>query len=80
MKKLFLLALLIPLALFCFAQKAVNFTQLSKKGDPIIFLPHIGCSSEMWKEIAAHYQQDHAVYLADFAGFNGVVPLKAPYT
>lgn len=80
MKKLFLLASALLAAGFSFSQKAVHFTRLSETGDPVIFLPHIGCSSIMWREVANHYQQDYAVYLADFAGFNGMPPVKAPYT
>lgn len=80
MKKLSLFIFTFLFSGFAFAQNAVHFTQLSKKGDPIIFLPHIGCSSEMWKEIAAHYQKTNTVYLADFAGFNTKDTVKAPYT
>lgn len=88
MKKLSLIILSLLFTGFTFAQNsvrisklnAVRFTQLSKKGNPIIFLPHIGCSSEMWKEVAAHYQQTNAVYLADFAGFNGETPIKSAFS
>lgn len=65
---------------FTFAQNAVRFTEISKKGSPIIFLPHIGCSSEMWKDVATHYQKTNAVYLADFAGFNGEAPIQSAFT
>lgn len=80
MKKLSLFILCILFTGFTFAQNAVRFTQLSKKGNPIIFLPHIGCSSEMWKDITAHYQKTNAVYLADFAGFNGEKAVKTAFT
>ncbi len=62
------------------AQHAVKVTAVSKKGDPMIFLPHIGCSSAMWQEIAEKYSGRFACYLADFAGFNGQKPLDSLYT
>lgn len=80
MKKLSLFILIYFLVGFAFAQNAVRFTQLSAKGSPVIFLPHIGCSSEMWREVAAHYQKTNAVYLADFAGFNGEAPIYSVFT
>lgn len=80
MKKLLLFTLCLLTTELASAQQAVRFTQLSKKGNPIIFLPHIGCSSEMWNEIAAHYEKKNAVYLADFAGFNGEKPLKNEFS
>lgn len=80
MKKLSLFILPVFFTAFAFAQNAVRFTQLGKKGNPIIFLPHIGCSSEMWKDVAKHYEKTNAVYLADFAGFNGEKPIDALFT
>lgn len=80
MKKLTLLILCFLFTTLTFAQNPVRFTQISKKGNPIIFLPHIGCSSDMWKEIASHYQKTNAVYLADFAGFNGEAPIKKSFS
>lgn len=80
MKKLLLVILSFLFTGSGFGQNAVRFTQLSAKGNPIIFLPHIGCSSEMWKEIADYYQKTNAVYLADFAGFNEETPIKSSFS
>lgn len=80
MKKLFLFSAIILLSQSTFSQKAVSFTQVSQKGSPIIFLPHIGCSSDMWKNIAAQYRENYSVYLADFAGFNGKQTLDSNFT
>ena len=80
MKKGFLFALLLVLSQNTFCQKAVTFTQVSKKGIPIIFLPHIGCSSEMWKGVAEHYKKNYSIYLADFAGFNGQPAIDSNFT
>lgn len=62
------------------AQQAIEVKTISEKGQPMIFLPHIGCSSDMWKEMAEKYQNTHACYLIDFAGFAGNAPLKGDYT
>jgi pimeloyl-ACP methyl ester carboxylesterase len=80
MKKLFLFSAIILLSQNTFSQKAVSFTQVSQKGSPIIFLPHIGCSSDMWKDIAAQYRENYSVYLTDFAGFNGKQALDSNFT
>lgn len=80
MKKLSPFIFTVLFATSAFAQNAVRFTQLGKKGNPIVFLPHIGCSSEMWKEVAAHYQKTNTVYLVDFAGFNGEASIKTDFT
>lgn len=80
MKKLSLFILTVLFTAFAFAQKAVPFTQLSIKGNSIIFLSHIGCSSAMWKEVADDYQKTNTVYLADFAGFNGEAPIQNTFT
>lgn len=63
-----------------FAQEAISVKTLSEKGQPMIFLPHIGCSSDMWKEMAEKYQNTNACYLIDFAGFAGMTPLAGDYT
>ncbi|WP_294675233.1 alpha/beta hydrolase [uncultured Fluviicola sp.] len=80
MKKRFLFSAIILLSQSTFSQKAASFTQVSQKGSPIIFLPHIGCSSDMWKDIAAQYRENYSVYLADFAGFNGKQALDSNFT
>lgn len=63
-----------------FGQTSVNVSAISKKGNPIIFLPHIGCSSEMWDGIVTNYDKKYACYLVDFAGFNGLKPIDTLYT
>ncbi len=57
------------------SQSTVNVTRLSSQGPPLFFLPHIGCSSEMWKHIASRYSGSYACYLVDFAGFDTLAPV-----
>lgn len=59
-------------------EQAIRVTEVSKKGSPMIFLPHIGCSSAMWSAVATHYRDRYACYLVDFAGFDAMPPLAGP--
>lgn len=80
MKRIFLIFALLFSVIQTFAQDAIKVTTISKKGTPIIFLPHIGCSSEMWQDIAENYSKNYACYLVDFAGFNGQKPIDTLFT
>lgn len=80
MKRILPLLLVLCCTIKLFAQTSVKVNQISKSGTPLLFLPHIGCSSEMWNDIAAYYSKTHSCYLVDFAGFNGLSPVQPPYT
>lgn len=80
MKRIFLIFALLFSVIQTFAQDAIKVTTISKKRTPIIFLPHIGCSSEMWQDIAENYSKNYACYLVDFAGFNGQKPIDTLFT
>lgn len=62
------------------AQEAMFVKKISEKGAPMLFLPHIGCNSDMWKLMAENYTKTNACYLFDFAGFAGKPALKGNYT
>ena len=59
---------------------AIKVSKISDSGTPMLFLPHIGCSSDMWKEIAEHYKKTNSCYLIDFAGFDTMKKIEKPYT
>lgn len=80
MKKSTFLFLILLATVSAIAQNPVRIKKLSNEGNPIIFLPHIGCSSEMWEKITPHFLKTHSVYLANFAGFNGEKPIKSNFT
>ncbi|MFD1605234.1 alpha/beta fold hydrolase [Flavobacterium artemisiae] len=80
MKRLLFIFTLLFSIVQTFAQDAIKVTSISKKGNQIIFLPHIGCSSEMWQDIAKNYSKNYACYLVDFAGFNGQKPIDTLFT
>ena len=62
------------------AQDAIYVKKISEKGNPMLFLPHIGCASTMWQPIAESYSKTNACYLFDFADFGGKPALKGNYT
>lgn len=83
MKKILFVILPLILSLFTtslLAQEAIKVTQISQKGNPILFLPHIGCASQMWEGIAKNFAATNSCFLVDFAGFAGMKPLTADYT
>ena len=83
MKNLIILmtAVLLFLSLKISAQNpAIKVSKISDSGTPMLFLPHIGCSSDMWKEIAEHYKKTNSCYLIDFAGFDTMKKIEKPYT
>ncbi|CAM3527089.1 alpha/beta fold hydrolase [Aequorivita lipolytica] len=59
---------------------AIKVSKISDSGTPMLFLPHIGCSSDMWKEIAEHYSKTNSCYLFDFAGFDTIPAIEELYT
>ncbi|VXB01286.1 hypothetical protein FLAVO9AF_100004 [Flavobacterium sp. 9AF] len=46
----------------------------------ILFLPDIGCSSEMWMNVANHYKEQYNCVLIDFAGFANTPAINDYYT
>lgn len=59
---------------------AIKVSKISDSGTPMLFLPHIGCSSDMWKEIAEYYSKTNSCYLFDFAGFDTIPAIEERYT
>ena len=80
MKRLFFIFAVLFSSVPVFAQKAIRVKEMGKKADAIIFLPNIGCSSEMWQEIAKNYSKNYTCYLVDLAGFNGQRTIDTLYT
>lgn len=65
-----------------FAANAQKVIQVKKtgSGEPMVFLPHIGCSSDMWEHISRHYSKNYTCYLIDFAGFDKMKPVDGPFS
>ncbi|MEO7444666.1 MAG: alpha/beta hydrolase [Ferruginibacter sp.] len=79
MKKMIQLLILALILKSSVIAQVIN-VQLKGSGDPVFFLPHIGCSSDMWNEVAAHFSKKYTTYQFDFAGFAGMKALDSNYT
>ena len=42
------------------------------KGDPIIFIPAMGCSGEMWDETVKHFSKNYTCHSISINGFGGL--------
>jgi pimeloyl-ACP methyl ester carboxylesterase len=49
-------------------------------GSPMLFFPHIGCSSEMWTPVVDYYSKQYTCHVIDFAGFAGLTAIDGNYT
>lgn len=78
MKNLILSLVLISIVCNISAQ-SIRVTATGK-GEPMLFFPHIGCSSSMWDEIVDHYAVQYTCYKFDFAGFAGMPAIEGDYT
>lgn len=48
-------------------------------GKPVIFLPGLGLTSQMWDRIAPDIEKSHPVFLGTYAGNGGVPSIEPPY-
>ena len=49
-----------------------------EKGNPILFIPGLACSAEVWQDTIKEFSPNHICYLFTMAGFAGVTPVKNP--
>jgi len=49
---------------------------ITGKGNPIIFIPALGCSGEMWNETVAHFSKTNKCYTISILGFGGLKAVK----
>ena len=47
----------------------------SGQGSPLIFIPGLECSGDVWKDAAAHFSGNHTCYVLTLPGFAGQPPL-----
>ena len=45
-------------------------------GSPLIFIPGLDCSGEVWKDAVAHFSTGHTCYVLTLPGFAGQPPIK----
>lgn len=55
------------------AQKSLNSfkVEISGKGNPMILIPGLTCSGEVWAETVSHYQKNYQCHVLTLAGFAG---------
>lgn len=58
------------------AATPVLTAEVRGSGPPMIFLPGMACSGDVWSEFAAPYASKHQVHLLSFAGFCGRPPVE----
>lgn len=77
----FALAVLLSLSAFAFAvpTPATSFTvEVTGKGKPIIFIPGLASSGEVWKDAVAQFSNRYECHVITLAGFAGVAPVTTP--
>ena len=52
--------------------------KIGEKGSPILFIPGLACSAEVWQDTVKEFSPNHICYLFTMAGFAGVTPVKNP--
>jgi N-formylmaleamate deformylase len=46
------------------------------QGSPLIFIPGLDCSGEVWKDAVAHFSSGHTCYVLTLPGFAGQPPIS----
>lgn len=62
------------------AQSQVYQVKITGKGSPLLFIPHIGCSGDMWQDVVKELSKTHECHVFYLAGFAGLHPLDSNYT
>lgn len=58
--------------------QAAFTVQVSGKGTPMILIPGLASSAEVWNGTVAHYAAHYQCYTFNLAGFAGVAPIQGP--
>lgn len=82
MKKfaLFLLLIIVFTTALVQAQQHVYQVKVTGKGSPLLFIPHVGCSGDMWQDAVKELSKTHECHVFYLAGFAGLAPLDSNYT
>jgi N-formylmaleamate deformylase len=76
----FLVLILILTTASVQAQSKVYEVKVTGKGSPLLFIPHIGCSGDMWQDAVKELSKTHECHVFSLAGFAGLAPLDSNYT
>ncbi|EGD33930.1 alpha/beta fold hydrolase [Capnocytophaga sp. oral taxon 338] len=72
------LFLLFILPLSSYGQVPFSVQKIGNKGNSILFIPGLACSSEVWQDTVKELSSNHTCYLLTLAGFAGTPPVKNP--
>ncbi|CAN5403201.1 alpha/beta hydrolase [soil metagenome] len=53
--------------------------KVTGKGPPMIFIPGLACSSEVWDDAVKHFSPKYECHVLTLAGFAGVKPVEGPF-
>ncbi|PZR37937.1 MAG: hypothetical protein DI538_11030 [Azospira oryzae] len=62
------------------AQTPAAQITVTGKGKPVLFIPHIGCPPEMWKDVVKELAKRNTCHTVSLAGFAGSAPIDSAYT
>lgn len=62
-----------------FGQEKAIKTEVTGKGDPILFLPGFITPGSVWKETIKNITAENENHLFSYAGFDGIAPIKMPW-
>ncbi|HVZ97071.1 MAG TPA: alpha/beta hydrolase [Chitinophagaceae bacterium] len=77
MKKIFLVALLFGVSV-AYPQKVSFKVKVYGHGDPVILIPGLGCSGDVWKETVNEFKDHYKLYVLTLPGFAGVRSVDTP--
>jgi pimeloyl-ACP methyl ester carboxylesterase len=74
----FFIALLLSFSAFAFAAPTSFTVEVTGTGKPIIFIPGLASSGEVWKDTVAQFSNRYECHVVTLAGFAGVAPISVP--
>lgn len=74
----FVLAVSLLVSVCAFAAPTSFTVEVSGKGKPIIFIPGLASSGEVWKETVVQFSNRYECHVLTLAGFAGVAPITTP--
>ncbi len=78
MKRKLFLACFLLLSFYNFASAAAFKVEVTGKGQPLLLIPGLGCSGEVWQETVAKYSKNYQCHVFTLAGFAGVPAQNGP--
>jgi pimeloyl-ACP methyl ester carboxylesterase len=78
MVRSFILAAALLVALPVFAAPRSFSVDVRGTGSPVILVPGLACSGEVWASTVARYQSRHELHVLTLAGFAGAKPIEGP--